>query len=45
VTLPVAVLLLVFFAALLVGVREAVMFFRWMGHLRRYRSTYASRKR
>jgi hypothetical protein len=45
VTMPVAILLFVLLAAFLLGVREAVMFYRWMGHLKRFRSTYSSGRR
>jgi hypothetical protein len=45
VTVPAAILLLVFIVAFLMGVREAVAFYQWMGHLRRFRSTYAPRRR
>jgi hypothetical protein len=41
VTIPVAFLLFVLLAVFLMGVREAILFYRWMGHLRRFRSTYA----
>jgi hypothetical protein len=44
-TIPAAILLFVLFAAFLMGVREAVMFYRWIGHLRRFRSTYPSGRR
>jgi hypothetical protein len=41
-TVPVAVLLLVLVVAFLMTVREAVLFYRWLSHLRRVRSDHRS---
>ena len=42
--LPVAVLLFVLVMAFFMTVREAVLFYRWLSHLRRVRSHHGSRQ-
>jgi hypothetical protein len=44
VTFPVLVLLLLMLVVFLMGIREAVAYLRWMAHLKRARTDYASRE-
>ena len=41
-TVPVVILLFVILALFLLGIREAVGYLRWIAHLKRARSAYAS---
>ena len=43
-TVTMAALLIVLLAILFLGVREAILFFRWIAHLKRARSAYWSRR-
>ncbi len=43
-TTPLVVLLLLILVVFLIGIREAVVYLRWMAHLKRARSDYASRE-
>jgi hypothetical protein len=44
VSITLLVVLTVVLAIFLMGVREAVMFYQWLGHLKRVRSGYTSRQ-
>jgi hypothetical protein len=44
VAVTLAAFLIVLLAILFVGVREAILFFKWIAHLKRARSLYWSRR-